>query len=931
MREGEGRQFGRYTLLEELGKGGFATVYKARDTVLGRFVALKVLKPYWAEEPDFVSRFQQEARASAMLRHPHIVTIYDTGETAGHLFIAMEYLDGQTLDQLLAEKGPLSLDATLHIISQIAAALDHAHAQGMVHRDVKPSNIIVEENTWGQTARLLDFGLVKAMEHSAAVTSSGTLLGTPAYMSPEQVEGAGELDGRSDLYALGVVLYEMLTGRPPFEADTPTRQMFKHVHEPVPDILAARPALPPTCRQLIQRALAKAPADRYQTGQDLAHALAGLNAPRPTPVPPVISPRNVPPSNNRPNTPPVRRLPETEREEKRSKLLWFGGATTAVVLMLLLWAVGREPPSSPVPPPAPTPTTEPPVAEAIQCDSGGCAGDRHVRALDGMELAYVPGGSFRMGSGKEDDEAPIREVTLDPFWIDLREVTNAQFEIFVAATGHTTSAEENAASYRFVGYDEDWERVAGADWRHPAGDGSELTVQRQAPVTHVSWVDANAYCRWVGGRLPSEAEWEYAARGPLTNTYPWGNSFSAEKLNSCGLECGFDWHSNLGGDGYEHIAPVGSYPDGASWIGALDMAGNVYEWMKDWYQADYYAEQENLNPQGPADMSGDPLKVVRGGAWFDDSFHVRSADRFRWNFRLANDSIGFRCVQDSVAFCDAGGCAGDERLREPDAMPMAYVPGGSFPMGSNDGFASESPLHSVTLDSFWIDQAEVTNAQFADFVETTAYRTTAEELGSSQLFADERWEAIAGAYWYHPNGPDAADALSADPDHPVIHVSWDDAGAYCSWAGGRLPTEAEWEYAARGPAGKLYPWGDTFVGENLNHCDTNCASGEQANNAVADDGFAALAPVRSYSAGRSWIGAYDMAGNAAEWVNDWYAEDYYQSSPAINPGGPETTGNKVVRGGSWLVPRPDQLRSSARGAIYPTFTDNTIGFRCVQD
>lgn len=337
------RQYGRYTVTEQLGKGGFATVYKAHDTILERFVALKVLHSYWAEDPDFVSRFKYEARTAANLTHPNIVTIYDTGQEEGHLFIAMTYVDGQTLDKALEQEGPLSIARATRIIEQIASALDYAHGQGVLHRDIKPSNIMVENTAWGESVKLLDFGLVKAMQNSAALTSTGSLLGTPAYMSPEQVHGERNLDGRSDIYSLGIVLYEMLTRTLPYEADTPTRQMMKHVLDPVPDILATKPNLPPATGAVIQKVLAKQPGDRYQSGAELVAALKAIDARQAVPIPPPI--RRQEEATARRQTekvpdpvPPV--TPVTPDGKKSGVPTWVWVAGTAVILLLAgFWAL----------------------------------------------------------------------------------------------------------------------------------------------------------------------------------------------------------------------------------------------------------------------------------------------------------------------------------------------------------------------------------------------------------------------------------------------------------------------------------------------------------------------------------------------------------------------------------------------------------------
>jgi serine/threonine protein kinase len=260
-------KLGKYKISEEVGRGGFAAVYKAVDTTLDRTVALKVLAPHLLWDPTFVQRFQREAKVAANLDHPNIVTIYEVNQIEGVYFIAMQFLEGRTLSQILEMEGSLPVSLVQSIIEQLASALDYAHGHGFVHRDIKPSNIIVADDG---RATLTDFGLVKAGE-GTQLTASGMVFGTPEYMSPEQAEGKA-LDARSDIYSLGVVLFAMLAGRAPFVADTTPAVMYKHVHEPPP--LEELPSdLPQGVMAVIEKALAKKREERYQSVGEMAAAL----------------------------------------------------------------------------------------------------------------------------------------------------------------------------------------------------------------------------------------------------------------------------------------------------------------------------------------------------------------------------------------------------------------------------------------------------------------------------------------------------------------------------------------------------------------------------------------------------------------------------------------------------------------------------------
>ncbi len=290
---------GRYQIEQELGRGGMAVVYLARDTFIKRPVAIKMLPRQFTFDPQFRARFQREAEIVAALEHPFIVPLYDFGEHDDQPFLVMQLMTGGALTDRL-KSGPLPLPETAAITRRIATALDQAHAQGIIHRDLKPGNILFDQ--YG-AAYLADFGIARLAEGSHTLTGAQGLVGTPAYMSPEQVHGDEALDGRSDGYALGVIVFQMLTGQVPYQADTPLKLMFKHVTEPVPDILAVRPDLPAGCDALIQRALAKKPADRFATTGQLATALAALAtaaAARPSPAPP---PPAIPPEPEEPTRP----------------------------------------------------------------------------------------------------------------------------------------------------------------------------------------------------------------------------------------------------------------------------------------------------------------------------------------------------------------------------------------------------------------------------------------------------------------------------------------------------------------------------------------------------------------------------------------------------------------------------------------------------
>jgi formylglycine-generating enzyme required for sulfatase activity len=287
-----------------------------------------------------------------------------------------------------------------------------------------------------------------------------------------------------------------------------------------------------------------------------------------------------------------------------------------------------------------------------------------VRPNDGHSMVYVPAGSFSMG-GAGVFEQPVHEVNLDGYWIDEAEITNAQFAVFVSDTSYKTSAEQSGES-RVIYSEENWDYEDGADWRHPLGPGSSLDGKKDHPVVHVSWEDAESYCTWAGARLPTEAEWEYAARGPNALKFPWGNSFDTTKLNFCDVNCPDDYYRDeTANDGYAFTSPVGTYPQGASWVGALDMAGNVSEWINDWFDEEYYAISPIHNPQGP--NSGE-VKVFRDGGWDMDYLYLESHLRSFAGEEDSRNVLGFRCAIDATA--TDSGLTANQVIEVPTEIPV---------------------------------------------------------------------------------------------------------------------------------------------------------------------------------------------------------------------------------------------------------------------
>ena len=377
----------RYQVVQKLGAGAFGTVYKAKDRVLGRMVAIKTIRLEGLAASgvgieELVQRFQQEAQVSAQLRHPNIVTIYDVGEFEGMSYLAMEFIEGTGLDRVIKAEHRLPIERAASIAAQVADALSFAHEHNIVHRDIKPANIMIEA---GDRVKVTDFGIAKITNASESLTATGSLLGTPSYMSPEQARGQS-LDGRSDLFAVGSVLYEMVTGTKAFKGESITGLIFKIITEQPQPIQDLDPRVPEAMVQVIQRALQKDPAARFQTGREMAEALLPLTRPGSTPTvrmaemptargprpaaapaPPAVAETQVnaqPTVATAPAPPTVARRPQPRVAQslppppapRPSYLMWLGIAVVGMAMLAVVgvgaWWVVQHLRSAP--PPVPT-------------------------------------------------------------------------------------------------------------------------------------------------------------------------------------------------------------------------------------------------------------------------------------------------------------------------------------------------------------------------------------------------------------------------------------------------------------------------------------------------------------------------------------------------------------------------------------------------
>jgi eukaryotic-like serine/threonine-protein kinase len=674
----------RFRLVRRLGQGGMGTVFLAEQIGVGnRPVALKVLNRKLLDDPDFLLRFQNEAGSTGRIRHPNVVTIYESAQSDdGTPYIAMEFLEGESLREVLKQRGALPVPEVAGILQQAAKGLNAAHKLGIIHRDLKPDNIFLTQSDEGELlVKVVDFGIAKLRE-SAMHTQTGMVLGTPAYMSYEQASGmrSDELDARSDIYSLGVVVYEMLSGRVPFHSDTPVGYLRKHLMEEPPPFRAVGQGLdiPPMVESAVMKALVKDRNQRYASALEFARELSSVAQPSPTTESPVtIRPtRFVSPTSaiaqakadiaiQTPNPAPPGRIVETRSAElQASKPVSAASRPPAIAnaegqVEVLphdgsRLAESREerecpycaerilrkarvckhcghdveplvksgtPAQTPLPSPpegiSETPTAQPqgskpavaesPPPEPAKADTAGqiplpaASGVGRLNSKDGLEYIWIPPGAFIMGCSPKDfksesDEKPPHQVSITKgFWMGQTEVTVGAYKRFAASK---RKAMPPAPDFNL-------------DWR-----------DEQMPIVNVSWDDAQAYCAWAGGRLPTEAEWEYAARagctearyGPL-DEIAWYADNSDEKTHRVGEKQ-------------------------ANGFGLHDMLGNVWEWVNDWYDEKYYHRSPSIDPAGPA---GGESRVLRGGSWVHNPVGVRVSVRSGDGPDSFDIDVGFRC------------------------------------------------------------------------------------------------------------------------------------------------------------------------------------------------------------------------------------------------------------------------------------------------
>ena len=698
-----------YKIIKELGQGGMAKVYYGIQERLEREVAIKILLPSMTEQTNTRQRFIKEAKTAAKLSHQNIISVYDVGNYGLTFYIAMEYIKGGSLKDRIKKRGRIEIDESLSIIESISKALDYAHSKGFIHRDIKPENIMFREDG---TPVLVDFGIAKAVGSNTRLTKTGMSIGTPHYMSPEQARGK-ELDGRSDYYSLGVVLYEMLTGKVPYDAEDSIAIAVKHIQEPVPKL----PQSLSKYQIILDKMMAKDKEERIKSGKELREIIEKLRTGEQVIVEVEESKKRegmeekkiskaeqlaykvAVKSRNKKllekyldNYPKgyykeeIKDLLEEIKEEELEEDEVFRIAREYDTIesyeeYLKAYSKGRyseearerieqlkkkskedrkrgekkEQPQKANQEDGKKeakskgrenkkeikqereferiniiqeeereeeyPEEVKRILNRVKSVYKNEAGVWETEFEYGIKMVYVEGGEFTMGSPdseKEafDNEKPQHRVWIDSFWINKFQVRFREFDVYCK---ETLNYKRGLIVKKHYPYDNRW----GRNWM---------------PVINVNWYDAVNFTKWLSEkiglnfRLPTEAEWEYAARGGrLAKGYQYSGSNNANDVG---------WYKSNSGS---KTHPVGLKKPNE--LGIYDMSGNVLEWCSDWYSGEYYLESPYSNPQGP--LLG-AYRICRGGSWNNDAIYLRCAFRYLGDPSSRDNNLGFRLVLDPV-------------------------------------------------------------------------------------------------------------------------------------------------------------------------------------------------------------------------------------------------------------------------------------------
>jgi len=590
-------RIGKYELQEYLG-GGMSHVYRARDTLIGRTVAVKILTDKGREDADVKARFLAEARTAGNISHENILGIYDFGEDDDHHpFMVMEFLRGEDLRSAIKKQHTGDMRNRMRIALEIGRALEFIHGQKIVHRDLKPENVHISLN--GQV-KLMDFGISKT--EGLDLTRTGYMVGTPYYMAPEQVTG-GPLTGQADVYSFGVLLYESITGMHAVSGDTMERIFYAVLNEAIPVQPMQRAGAPAGLRRLVMACTAKSPAERPQGFETICRDLEQLMAaPDEGVVDPeaetLVMPERQPgalgavpaasPAMDAPIALPQLAKPQVAAEApaaptpepKKPAWLWPAAGVALAAAGVLFFVMRPHAPAASIPPAAAAGST---VTDDLK---------PRITTPTG-EMVLVPAGSFLFGERKQQAELPA-------FYIDRTEVTNEAYSQFLNAT----------------------------HWTPPP---DFPTDKQRYPVVNVTIEDAKAFAKWAGKRLPKALEWEKAARGSDGRLYPWGDTADKARANV----------------GTGELQPAEDFVGGASPSGVLQMIGNVWEFVDETAKPSAGALRYFQDKLQPAPTATEAWYQIRGEAFNDPKLEETVIwDSGMVPARWRETNLGFRCVMD---------------------------------------------------------------------------------------------------------------------------------------------------------------------------------------------------------------------------------------------------------------------------------------------
>lgn len=969
-----------YEVLEFLARGGMGAVYRGVQTSLARQVAIKILPPQLRDaDPQYAGRFKQEARSMAQLNHPGIVAVHDFGEMQdGTLYFVMEFIDGTDVGRMVANQGRLSSAHAMAITAHVCDALQYAHEHGVVHRDIKPANIMVG---YDGRVKVADFGLAKSVhQQNLSLTVSGHVMGTPHFVAPEALTLGMSIDHRADIYAVGVMLYQMLTGKLPqglFEM--PSMQV---------------PGLDPRYDGIIGKALREDREVRYQQILDMRHALDAIMT---QPVVKVEATDGKPPAAltirarpQRASGPPAS-LPRPAPPPKSSS----SGLVAATVLVLAgaaaFFFLGMDRPaptdSSALPQPGAengmSPLAQPPKATPSSTDPAQATMDKPFVNSLGMKFVPVPGTHVLFC---------------------IHETRKADYAAFFAATPGVQ-----------------------AFWQNPSYEGAPVSFADDHPVCNIRWQDCQDFCRWLSRkegrtyRLPTDREWSFAVgigdredeslsphvlSDRLTGEFPWGKQWpppaGAGNLGDSTMAAKFPKKRTIPGytDGFATTAPVMSFSPNQ--FGLYDLSGNVWEFCEDWFdgtRTKYVIRGLNFDDSGESSVrflsshrgwcpvgnrhSNFGFRVVleraakpaadRGAAAVSTaSTPAPSADSMTWT----DMRDAFNAVREARTALPTGPTTWTDTKGRSLTATFKTIAGGNVLL---DIAGKITPVALNTLSAESQKQAHDYQRAAASAAASSPARQLSPAMAAAQATREAPFVNTLGMKFVPVPGTrllmcvhetrrrDYAEYALQVPGvhgqwkamgykglpsghedtHPVIGVNWDDANAFCQWLSQkeflnyRLPTDREWSIAAglqEKPSAQTtpemldgvildqFPWGGGKPPKDVikagNYVDTSYIEAFKTDPKRLE-GIFVLGHTDGFpttapvmSFRPNGLGLYDMGGNVREWCADWYNTAKQW---------------RVLRGSSWQGFRQEDLLTSGRAHIAPSSRLDDCGFRCVLD